>query len=145
MIYRFFLYGFAGWCIEIFWTGLGTALKGSIDMKGFTYIWMLPIYGMGVFMEPIHDKIRRYPLLVRGGVWVLIIFTIEYLSGWLLSVTTGACPWDYTGNTPYSVNGYIRLDYALPWFGVGIIFEHIHDYLDNLIGHVSMGIRRSIK
>jgi uncharacterized membrane protein len=138
MILRFLLYGLAGWCIEISWTGLFAVLGGNISMQGFTYLWMLPIYGMGVFLEPIHHRIKNYPLVLRGGVWVILIFIIEYFSGWLLARTTGSCPWDYTGATPYSLNGYIRLDYALPWFMVGLLFERLHNFLDYFIGLVNV-------
>ncbi|NLG32902.1 MAG: hypothetical protein GX550_05215, partial [Syntrophomonadaceae bacterium] len=58
------------------------------------------------------------------------IFTIEYLTGWLLSVIIGVCPWDYSGLTRYSVDGFIRLDFFPVWFTAGLIFERIHDYLD---------------
>jgi len=132
MILRFLLYGLAGWCIEISWTGFFSAITGNLSMRGQTYLWMLPIYGMGILLEPIHDRIRRYPLLLRGGVWVILIFSIEYISGWILRASLGACPWDYSGS-PYSVHGLIRLDYILPWFGVGLMFERLHDYLDRIM------------
>jgi len=125
---RFILYGFAGWCTEIFWTGLGSMLSGDLKLQGWTYIWMFPIYGMAIFLEPVHDRIRSWPVILRGGVYALLIFVIEYSTGWLLEVFTGICPWDYSG-TPFSVNGFIRLDYAPAWFAAGILFERLHDML----------------
>lgn len=128
MITRYIIYGFIGWSVEIFWTGLGSFIRGDIKLRGWTYLWMFPIYGMAVLLEPIHNEIREWPLLLRGGVYTALIFSIEYLSGWLLKNTINICPWDYS-NIPFSLNGFIRLDYAPAWFIAGLLFEKIHDLL----------------
>jgi uncharacterized membrane protein len=128
---RFIIYGLAGWCMEILWTGLGSLLNGNIVLEGGTYIWMFPRYGLAVFFEPIHDNIRSWPVIFRGGVYTVLIFLVEYLTGWALQKLIGVCPWDYSG-TPYSINGFIRLDYAPVWFGAGLIFEKLHDQLINI-------------
>jgi uncharacterized membrane protein len=128
MIVRFIIYGFSGWCTEIFWTGLGSLLRGDVTLRGWTYIWMFPIYGLAIFLEPVHNKIRNLPVWVRGGVYALLIFFAEYTSGWVLKLSTGVCPWDYSGHL-FSVNGFIRLDYAPAWFTAGLLFERLHDFL----------------
>ncbi|WP_110940385.1 putative ABC transporter permease [Geosporobacter subterraneus] len=132
MIIRFVIYGFLGWCIEIFWTGMGAALTGDRRFRGYTYLWMFPIYGSAVFLESLHDRIFHWPILVRGGVWVLAIYTIEYASGWFLRSALGECPWDYSG-AKYAVKGLIRLDYAPAWFIAGLLFERIHLFLDRIL------------
>ncbi|MFD3158539.1 hypothetical protein ACFIJ5_17060 [Haloimpatiens sp. FM7330] len=125
---RFIIYGLAGWCVEIFWTGLGSLLKGDITLHGWTYIWMFPIYGLLIFAEPIHDKIREWPAIFRGGVYALLILTTEFVTGTLLCSILGSCPWIYE-DTPYTINGIIRLDYAPFWFIAGLLFEKLHDIL----------------
>lgn len=125
MLTRFILYGLAGWCLEIFWTGLGSLIKGDVTLAGRTYIWMFPIYGMAIFLEPIHYLVRSWPFLARGFLYMLLIFAAEYLSGLLLRRTIGLCPWDYS-HSPYSVDGLIRLDYAPAWFIAGLLFEQLH-------------------
>lgn len=132
MIKRFIIYGFIGWIIEIIFTGTGSLLRGSLSLTGYTYLWMFPIYGMAVFFEPMHDRIRSAPWLVRGTVWVSLIFCIEYLSGWLIRSVIGFCPWDYSGWSAYAVDGLIRLDFWPFWFAAGLGFEKIHDFLDSL-------------
>ncbi len=127
---RFIIYGLLGWSLETFWTGLGSAFKGDIRLRGFSYLWMFPIYGLAALFEPIHDRIRRWSWIVRGGIWVILIYAIEYFSGWLLRVMTGRCPWDYQGSTRFEVDGLIRLDYAPAWFIAGLLFERIHHWLD---------------
>lgn len=131
MIIRFFIYGIIGWAMEIFWTGAASLLRGDVRLQGTTYLWMFPIYGLAVFLEPIHDKIRFLPWIARGGIWAMIILTIEYATGWAIRGLVGVCPWDYTGNSKLAINGLIRLDYAPAWFVAGLIFERLHDFLRN--------------
>ncbi|KPU45308.1 hypothetical protein OXPF_12010 [Oxobacter pfennigii] len=125
---RFIIYGLAGWCIEIFWTGLGSLISGDPKLQGWTYIWMFPIYGLAIFLEPIHNRIRNWPVILRGGAYTLLIFLAEYSTGWLLKTVMGVCPWNYSG-TPYEIDGLIRLDFAPAWFAAGILFEKLHDLL----------------
>lgn len=130
MIKRFIIYGLIGWIIEVIFTGAGSLISGSLRMTGYTYLWMFPIYGMAVFLEPLHNRIRSNPWLIRGFIWAAIIFTIEYLSGWTLQLLIGFCPWNYSRLTPYSIDGLIRLDFLPFWFAAGLLFERLHDYLD---------------
>ncbi|KUG02433.1 protoporphyrinogen ix oxidase, putative form, hemj [hydrocarbon metagenome] len=135
MITRFIIYGFVGWIFEIVFTGTGSLLRGVLSLTGYTYLWMFPIYGMALFLEPVHDRIRSAPWPIRGIIWVSLIFFIEYVSGWLLSNIIGFCPWDYTGFSPYVVDGFIRLDFFPFWFTAGLIFEKIHGFLDSINIH----------
>lgn len=125
---RFLAYGALGWITEVVWTGLGSAFHGDLRLVGHTYLWMFPIYGLALVLERIHDAIRRHPAWIRGLIWMMLIFAIEYSSGWTLKVLTGAVPWDY-GPRAVSVGGFIRLDYAPAWFVAGLLFEKIHDAL----------------
>ena len=132
MITRFFIYGLAGWCLEVFWTGFGSLLNGNPKLEAHTYLWMFPIYGLAVFLEPLHDKIRYLPFYLRGGLYVLIIFSVEYITGWVLKNTIEICPWDYA-RSPFAINGFIRLDYAPAWFIAGLLFEKLHDKLIKIL------------
>ena len=125
---RFIIYGLLGWCMEIFWTGLYSLIKGNVKLIGWTSIWMFPIYGLAILLELVHNKIRDLPIIERGIIYTLIIFFIEFSTGWILSTTLGACPWDYSSSA-FSIYGIIRLDYAPFWFIVGLLFEKIHDTL----------------
>lgn len=129
---KFLIYGLIGWIAEVIFTGTGSLLAGSMRLTAYTYLWMFPIYGLAVFMEPVHEHIRSSPWVVRGIIWAGLIFTIEYFSGWILELTLGFCPWDYSAFSPYSVDGFIRLDFFPVWFIAGLIFEKIHDYLDSI-------------
>ena len=137
MITRFLLYGIVGWTAEVLWTGFGSLLETDFRLTSQTYLWMFFIYGLALFLEPIHDTIRPLHWLYRGSIYMFLIMSVEYLSGWLLSETIGMCPWDY-GNQAFSVHGFIRLDYAPVWFGAGLIFERLHDFLDRIMWRLTV-------
>jgi hypothetical protein len=128
MIKRFFIYGVLGWGIEVVWTGLGSLISGDLRLLGFTNLWMFLIYGCAVFLEPINDIISSWKWPIRGFIWVIIIWGIEYSSGLFLSIILGVKPWAYDGR--YSIDSFIRLDYAPAWFIAGLLFEKIHKTLD---------------
>ena len=106
--------------------------------KGLALNWAdffadVPIYGMGALLAPIGRMVDAWigqaPLkpgdrLVRHGMlYMVLIFTAEYLSGmWLRA--RGICPWDYSGSHS-GINGLIRLDFAPLWFATGLLFEQI--------------------
>ena len=113
---RLLLYGGVGLLIEVFWTGAYSMIAGDVSLTATTYLWMLPIYGF-------------FGLVSEGGlVWTGFIFAVEYVCGYLLRSYLGVCPWDYS-SASYDIDGLIRLDYAPAWFFLGLLFEHLHDYL----------------
>jgi uncharacterized membrane protein len=114
----------------VLWTGVGSLIKGDLTLSSNTYLWMFPIYGLAVFLEPVHDQIEDWPWYGRGLVWAGLILIIEYTTGWFLRSGLGECPWDYSTSTAYHLQGLIRLDYLPVWFVVGLIFERVHRALD---------------
>ena len=105
-------------------------------LMGQTSLLMFPIYGCGAFLAPIGSLVDRWigdgPLnrtdwIIRHGfLYMVLIFTAEYLSGAFLQAR-GICPWNYTGFQT-SVNGLIRLDFAPLWFATGLLFEQISKF-----------------
>lgn len=112
-----------GWCLEVFWTGLGSLLSADRKMTATTSLIMFPIYGMAALFKPIYHIIKNRNMLFRGGVYTICIFTAEYLSGSFLRLLH-MCPWDYSGSR-FAIQGLIRLDYAPAWFVVGLLMERI--------------------
>lgn len=127
---RFLIYGIIGLALEVIYTGLASLIAGDLSMQGFTFLVMLPIYGMAVFLEPVHRQIRFSPWWVRGGIYLVLIWLIEYMSGALFALFLGKSPWLY--HDPLNINGYITLRMAPEWFLAGLGFEKIHDFLDRL-------------
>lgn len=125
---RFLIYGFLGLTLEVLYTGLASLLQGDWSMHGFTFLVMLPIYGLAILLEPVHQRIRFHPWWLRGLIYLSLIWGIEYLSGWLLSLVLGSCPWAYRDRL--NINSWITLRMAPEWFLAGLGFEIIHDNLE---------------
>jgi uncharacterized membrane protein len=124
MIKQFLIFGCLGIVMEVFWTGFCGLLKGDKELRGFTSIWMFPIYGSAVFFEPIYVSLKNFPVAVRGCVYMVLIFAAEYASGFILEKTLGECPWDYK-DSKMNVYGLIRIDYAPVWFIAGLLMESV--------------------
>ncbi|MCO1603229.1 putative ABC transporter permease [Desulfosporosinus nitroreducens] len=127
---RFFIYGIIGLVVEVMYTGLASLLKGDLSMQGFTFLIMIPIYGLSVFLEPLHTSLRSHSWWIRGLIYLAVIWTIEYSSGSILALILGSCPWQY--NDSLNINGYITLRMAPEWFLAGLGFEYLHDFMDKL-------------
>jgi len=127
MIKRFFVYGITGWSMEIIWTGLHSFLTAIWSCRIYKYLDALYLWFCS-FSGTIHDIIKQWRWQIRGLIWVVIIWGIEYTSGLVLTNILGTAPWFYTG--PFAVDNLVRLDYAPAWFVAGLIFERIHEALD---------------
>ncbi len=90
---------------------------------GQTSLWMFPIYGMAAVIAPVSRHLTRCPMLLRGAIYSVGIFTGEYVSGSFLKKHK-MCPWDYS-KAKANINGLIRLDYAPLWMFAGLTFEKI--------------------
>ena len=122
MIMRFLIYGTVGWMMEVIWTGINSLFRKDYSLTAKTYLWMFPIYGLVICMEPIFVRMQQFSFMLRGGIYMGCIFFAEYLTGFLLEKAIGKCPWDYHGSR-FQINGFIRLDYAPVWFFVGLLME----------------------
>ncbi|HEY3446663.1 MAG TPA: hypothetical protein VGK67_09885 [Myxococcales bacterium] len=125
MLLRFLAYGALGWCFEVVFTGLSSALRRDRSATAKTYLWMHPIYGIaGLLLEQVHDLMPAAPWYARGLGYLLVIYLVEAGSGWVLRKALGTCPWDY-GRKGWSVAGLVRLDYAPAWYLAGLLFEPV--------------------
>lgn len=115
--------------MEIIWTGLHSLFNKDFKLVGTTSLWMFPIYGMTVFLEPFFSFLSNQPLAIRGGFYMICIFMAEYVTGWFLREFVGQCPWDYSSSV-FSIHGLIRLDYAPVWFIVGLFYEWVYRFLE---------------
>jgi len=131
ILQRFIIYGLIGICLEIFWTGLNSFARQDLTLAGQSNMWMFLIYGLAIFLEPIHDYIRGENIIIRGLVYMVLIFMAEYITGNLLSMLIGKCPWYYTDNL--SMDGFITLSYIPVWFTLGLFFENFHDFLNKSV------------
>lgn len=122
---------------EVFFTAIYETIEFWPDrgnkLEGHTYIWMAPIYSLIPLLFPLGIKwMKNWHIFFRSIVYMLGIFVIEFISGFLLHMIIGICPWDYTGDT-YSVMGYIRLDYFPAWMIFGVIVEKFYLYISSVV------------
>lgn len=120
----FLLCGFAGWCVEIIFTALQSLRRRDFRLLGTTSLWMFPIYGCGFLLAVPYKIFRHCSFRVRGLIYMVSIFTGEYISGFFLS-KINACPWNYE-TSKFHIRQIIRLDYAPLWFLLGLFLEKIH-------------------
>jgi uncharacterized membrane protein len=133
VLIRFVLYGLGGWCGEVVYTALTeSAAQGDWRLRGVSYLWMFPIYGLiAPLYEPVHNLLRPVAWPLRALVWALGFTGVELGSGWLIARLTGRCPWDYSDKR-WAINPYIRWDYFPVWAVVGLALEPVHDFLVRL-------------
>lgn len=123
MIKKYLMCGLTGWCMEVFWTGIGSALRKDKKLTSNTSIWMFPIYATAVIIEPLSHKLcsHKRNTVSRGIIYSLCIFATEFFSGSFLK-KRNCCPWDYS-KAKLNIKGVVRLDYLPVWFVVGLIYE----------------------
>lgn len=121
----FLFCGLLGWLTEIFFTAIQTLRRRDYSLKGITSLWMFPIYGLSACVYPVSSLLKKHRVKApaRGMLYTLCIFTIEFISGSLLS-RRNRCPWNYY-RSPYHINGVIRLDYAPCWLGFSLFVERL--------------------
>jgi uncharacterized membrane protein len=128
---RLIFYGLAGWCMEVAFTGVSRFLhERDVRLTGHSYLWMLPIYGLGGgLLELVHGVAAAQPLVLRAACAMLAIYGVEYSSGFTIRKLVGHSPWNYYGQTRWQLHGLVRFDYAPFWMGVGLGFEVTYDLL----------------
>ena len=127
MIIRFLIYGAMGCLMEVLWTGLSALRSKNYKLTSNTSLWMFPIYGLVVALEPFFRMLSPLNFLLRGLFYAALILLGEFVTGTLLK-RARVCPWDYS-HTRFHVRGVIRFDYLPAWAAAGLIFEQIYWWL----------------
>lgn len=97
-------------------------------LKGHSFVWMLPIYGLGFLgFELVHDALRGEPWWLRGLVYVTALYAIELAASLALVRTTGAHVWRWVGRG--ALGGHIHLAMAPLWLAAALALEPLHDFL----------------
>lgn len=125
----FALYAGLGITTEVFFTAISDLIISGnfedLSLKGYSYIWMFPIYGSTSILFPFFfGMIKKWPRLARYAFYGVGILFVELIAGFVLEKLTGRCPWEY--QTGWHFQGYIRFDYLPLWIGFGVIIEEFH-------------------
>lgn len=125
----FTLYAGLGMTTEVFFTAISDLIASNslddLSLKGYSYIWMFPIYGSAALLFPFFFRLlKKWPHLVRYTLYGIGILVVELIAGFLLEQLTGKCPWEY--QVGWHFQGYIRFDYLPLWMAFGAIIERFH-------------------
>jgi hypothetical protein len=102
--------------------------RTSLRLKGHSFVWMFPIYAVGLLtFEVAHDAVRAAPWLLRGLTYVAGLYAVEYAAGALLLRLTGTHVWRWTGRA--SIGGHVDLAMAPLWLAAALALEPLHDTL----------------
>jgi len=128
---RFLIFALFGLLTEVFFTAIGDHRPGNWNFCGFTSPWMMFDYGlMGLVLMPMaRPMIRRHiPLALRAVIYMLCIFLVEFVSGWIFDLC-GIEIWDYS-HLPLNLCGYITLTYIPFWYAYGLAAEYLYRKFD---------------
>ncbi len=128
-----------GIAIEVFFTAAMAIVnrtpvcdKPLVALEGHSYVWMAFIYGLiPVLGVLFYNRVKDWPALFRLPFYVVIIYIVEFTSGYLLQITTGSCPWHYTSGL--NIMGLIRLDYFPAWLLFVWLVERLYVFMDKRV------------
>lgn len=134
---RFVTYGILGWGIEVCFTAVKDGLNGKGDpsLRGESYIWMHPVYGVGGLAgEAVAAALKGKPWWMRGAAYAATFWAVEASSGELLRKTTGDVPWgpDYRTYRDSLGDGLVRASYGPYWAVAGLALERVAPVLRRL-------------
>jgi len=89
---------------------------------GYSFLWMIPIYGLLIFIEPMRVVLAPLPFYGRGVIYVIALWIVEYVGGWFIKKISGRCPWDYSASK-FNLHGYLRWDFFPFWFVFTLLVE----------------------
>lgn len=141
LLWFFIIYAFLGWCLEVVFAGF---LKHRFVNRGFLNGPYCPIYGVGVtlivtLLEPIKNNLF---LLYLGS--VLILSTIELVTGFVLEKLFHQKWWDYSDKW-FNLGGYICLKFSLFWgFAIILAVLFIHPLIVNIVESIPDPMRTNL-
>jgi len=128
---RFLVFALMGLLFEVFFGAVLNLRAGNWNMHGASSPWMMFDYGLlGLVLMPIARPMirRRIPLPARAFVYMIGIFVVEFVSGWIFD-RCGLRIWDYS-HLPYNLYGYISPQFIPLWYGLGLAAEYLYRKVD---------------
>lgn len=117
IIWLFFIYSFAGWCIEVCHAAVH---RRKFINRGFVNSPLCPIYGFGsaLFALFLPELTGKLFFLFLGG--MLLATTLEYSTGMVMEKIFRKKLWDYS-HIKFNLGGYACLRYSLLWGALAIV------------------------
>jgi hypothetical protein len=122
----FLVFSFFGVGIEVLFSSIHDYIRNKdISFKGKSYLWMFQLYGIwGLVIGPLYDLIKVVPFILRGFIYLAVIFIGELSYGCMLKLIIKKCPWEYKGR--WTIKGVVNLLYLPFWLIFGYISELIY-------------------
>lgn len=121
-IILFIIFGFIYCGIEIIW-------------RGYTHPSMFVVGGLCCLLVGYINEITPdMPMWLQCLLSMIIIVTIEFISGCYLNLYLGLHVWDYS-NQPYNLWGQVCLSFTAIWYFLSYIAIKLDDYLRRLLFH----------
>jgi hypothetical protein len=130
---------FASWLFQFHWRVDGRLHLDDVwdapvrVLYGQASLWMFLVYGsIALFgLEPAYRRIKNWPLVARGLVYMTVILAMECATGWILRAITGYDIWYYEDGA-LTVFRYTSLAIAPLWFVLGLASENFLHIIDKL-------------
>jgi hypothetical protein len=134
---RFGVYAVLGWGIEVCFTALKDLVTGVGDerLKGESYVWMAPIYGIGGLAgEVVGSTLKDRTMIERAAAYAVTFWAVEAATGEALRRAIGDVPWGegYRGHADQRGDGLIRLAWGPNWAIAGLALERVSPYVRRL-------------
>ena len=136
MIFEATLFAIAGLGLEVVGTAILDCSKdGERQLKGYSSVWYVPFYAVAplLLFHNLHASLFALPFYVRGPLYALIFWLVEYPGMWVLRVILGKSPSETSYyQSPWNVHGLIRLDFGPGLVLLGFALEWIYRNLHSL-------------
>ena len=107
---------------EVFFSSIHDYIRyRDIAFKGRSYLWVFSLYGIwGIIISPLYNLIEPIPFVIRGFIYLAVIFIGEFIYGYILKLTIKKCPWEYKGSILVNTWSLVKIDLVLVTFQVAI-------------------------
>ena len=135
MIFEAFLFAIVGLGLEVVETAILFPKDRDRRLMGYSSLWYIPFYAVFplVLLHNFHGFFFPLPFYVRGLLYMVIFWIVEYGSMALLRLILGKSPSeDGYYRSRWNVHGLVRLDLGPVWICFGFVFEWIFRHLRGL-------------
>lgn len=145
VVLQLFAYGAtAGVLIEFAFTSIKSLANGNLKMTATSYGWMPWIYGLVTVALHIAREYVHMPRLLQAGLYTVIFFAAEAVSGLSIKRLTAAIqrrwprfhggdviPWEYP-KSKWAPAGLVNFKYLPFWYILGFFSDTIADFFQRV-------------
>lgn len=151
LLQKLFFYGCIGILIEFFFTSIHSVFIKNWKLTGHSYLWMFPIYATtALALEAVKETVP-WPFYTKALIYMVIIYGVEALSGYLIKTLTGRLqkyfgghggdkiPWEYE-KSAWTILGLVNFKYIPFWLVLCLLFEPLSNIVTKVAVYLSRGL-----